>query len=265
MSSATRQPTRVTGPALIIGAAAVTGLVVLLRVALWSSRGQAADESAMQTVVAGREAELTLLSILGRVPLWSAVALAVVCLFLAARRRHWRAVAAAGIVIAGSNITTQVLKHDLLDRPDFGYGVHNSLPSGHVTVTASIVAALLIVVPPGARATVAGLGTFATGLTGLSTIVAGWHRPGDVVAALLVTLAWCAVGVLVHGGRIARPRAVFATAASGVVAALLGIVLIGVRPVAGVAGFVEASLVLGAVAAASALVIALMGWLGTDS
>ncbi|GAA3538427.1 hypothetical protein AFL01nite_30020 [Aeromicrobium flavum] len=265
MSSTTRVPARVSGPAFVVGAAAVTGLVVLVRFALWSAPGQAADERAMQTVVAGREAELTLLSILGRVPLWSAVALAVVCLLLAARRRHWRAVLAAGIVIAGSNITTQILKHGLLERPDFGHGVHNSLPSGHVTVTASVVAALLIVVPPAARATVAGLGTFATGLTGLSTIVAGWHRPGDVVAALLVTLAWCAAGVLVHGGRIARPRAVFTTAVSGVIAALLGIVLIGVRPVAGLEGFVEASLVLGAVAAASALAIALMGWLGTDN
>ncbi|MFS0885792.1 phosphatase PAP2 family protein [Aeromicrobium sp. 179-A 4D2 NHS] len=255
MSSTTRSPSSVVGPALVVAAGSVALFMALLQVALWSADGQRADERAMTTVTAGREAELTLLSILGRVPMWSLAVLAVVGLVLAVRRHDMRAAVGAGLVIAGANLTTQVTKHALLERSDFGLGVHNSLPSGHVTVVVSAVAALLIVVPPGARAFVAGLGTFATGLTGLSTIVAGWHRPGDVAAALIVTMAWCAVGVLVHGGRRGSARAVLPTALSGAVAALLGVVLIGVRPVAGMDGFVDASLVLGAVAAASALAI----------
>ncbi|WP_286930709.1 MULTISPECIES: phosphatase PAP2 family protein [Aeromicrobium] len=265
MSSTTRLPARVSGPALATGAAAVTALVLLVRVALSSARGQAADERAMLTVAAGREAELTLLSILGRVPIWSAATLAVVCLLLAARRHHWRAVFAAAVVIVGSNVTTQVLKHGLLDRPDLGHGVHNSLPSGHVTVVVSVVAALLIVVPAGARAPVAGLGTFASGLTGLSTIVAGWHRPADVVAALLVVLTWCAIAVTIHGGRRARTRAVLPTALAGAACSLLGIVLIGVRPVEGMDGFLDASLVLGAVALVSALVVSAIAWISPDA
>jgi len=249
------------GPALAVGAGAAVLFWVLLEVALWSAQGQRTDERAMQTVTAGREAELTLLSILGRVPMWSLAVLAVVGLVLAVRRHDLRAALGAGVVIAGANVTTQLTKHSLLERSDFGLGIHNSLPSGHVTVVASAVAALLIVVPPGARAFVAGLGTFATGLTGLSTIVAGWHRPGDVAAALLVTLAWCAVGVIIHGGRRGPGRAVLPTALSGAVAALLGIVLIGVRPVSGMDGFLDASLVLGAVAATSALAIWAMAWI----
>lgn len=265
VSSTTRLPARVSGPALVTGAAAVTAFVLLVRVALFSERGQAADEQAMLTVAAGREAELTLLSILGRVPIWSAATLAVVCLLLAARRHHWRAVFAAGVVIVGSNVTTQVVKHGLLERPDLGYGVHNSLPSGHVTVVVSVVAALLIVVPSGARAPVAGLGTFASGLTGLSTIVAGWHRPADVVAALLVVLTWCAIAVVIHGGRRARSRAVLPTALAGAVCSLLGIVLIGVRPVEGMDGFFDASLVLGAVALVSAVVVSAVAWISPDA
>lgn len=261
MSSTTRSASSVVGPALVVGLGAVTLFVGLLRYALWSSDGQSADERAMLTVTAGREAELTLLSILGRVPMWSLVVLAIVAVVLAVRRHDLRAAVGAGVVIAGANLTTQVTKHALLERSDFGFGVHNSLPSGHVTVVASAVAALLIVVPPGARAFVAGLGTFAIGLVGLSTIVAGWHRPGDVAAALLVTMAWCAVGVLIHGGRRASARAVLPTALSGAVAALLGVVLIGVRPVSGMDGFVDASLVLGAVALASALAVWAMAWI----
>lgn len=238
--------------------------VALLQVTLWSSTGQRADERAMNTVTAGREATLTLLSILGRVPMWSVVLLAVIALVLAVRGRRARAAGAAVVVISGANVTTQVLKHSVLDRPDFALGVHNSLPSGHVTVVVSAVAALLLVVPPGARAFVAGLGTFATGLTGLSTIVAGWHRPGDVVAALLVALTWCSIGVVVHGGRRSRSRAVLPTAVAGAVAALAGIVVIGVRPFQGIDGVIDAGLVLGIVALLSALTIWAMAWICPD-
>lgn len=264
MTSTTRRSAPAGTRAALVGGGSVLLLVALLKVALWSSTGQRADERAMNTVTAGREATLTLLSILGRVPMWSVVLLAVIALVLAVRGRRARAAGAAVIVIAGANVTTQVLKHGVLDRPDFALGVHNSLPSGHVTVVVSAVAALLLVVPPAARAFVAGLGTFATGLTGLSTIVAGWHRPGDVVAALLVALIWCSVGVLVHGGRRSRSRAVLATAVAGAVAALAGIVLIGVRPFQGMDGVFDAGLVLGILALLSALTIWAMAWICPD-
>jgi len=257
-------PGRVTAPAVVLGAVVLSALVALVRVALWTASGQAADQDAMVTVMAGREARLTVLSILGRVSIWSVAGIAVACLVLAVVRRHVRAAVGAVVVIAGANLTTQVLKHGVLERPDLGLGVHNSLPSGHVTVVASAVAALLIVVPAAARPAVAGLGTFATGLTGLSTIVAGWHRPADVVAALLVVLGWCAAGVVIAGGVRARAHAVLPIALSGAVAALLGIVLIGVRPVTGMDGFVRAATVLGAVALASAVAIWLMAWMCPD-
>lgn len=264
MTSTTRRPVPAATRAVLIGGGAVLALVALVRFALGTSAGQSADQRAMRTVTAGRETTLTLLSILGRVPMWAIVLLAVIAVVLAFRRHRARAAIAAVAVIAGANLTTQVLKHSLLERPDFDLGIHNSLPSGHVTVVVSAVAALLLVVPPGARAFVAGVGTFATGLTGLSTIVAGWHRPGDVVAALLVTLVWTAIGVGIHGGRRSRSRAVLPTAVSGALAALLGIVLIGVRPVQGMDGFFDAGLVLGAVAALSALSIWAMAWICPD-
>lgn len=264
VSSTTHHRAPAATRAVMVAAGSVLAFAALLQTALWSSFGQRADERAMRTVTAGRETTLTLLSILGRVPMWAVVVVAVVAVVLAIRGRRARAVIAAVVVLAGANLTTQVLKHSVLERPDFDLGVHNSLPSGHVTVVVSAVAALLLVVPPGARPFVAGLGTFATGMTGLSTIVAGWHRPADVVAALLVALGWCAVGVVIHGGRRSRSRAVLPTAISGAVAALLGIVLIGVRPLQGMDGFVDAGLVLGLVALLSALAIWTMAWICPD-
>jgi len=249
----------------MVGLAAALALVALVRVAVQSASGQRADERAMLTVTAGREATLTLLSILGRVPMWSVAVVAVAALVIAARQRRSRAALAAFVVIAGANVTTQLVKHALLERPDLGYGVHNSLPSGHVTVVVSAVAALLIVVPSATRPFLVGLGTFATGLTGLSTIVAGWHRPGDVLAAVLVVLCWTAVAVLVRGGRIARARAVLSTAISGAICAMLGTVLIGVRPVAGMDGFLDAGAVLGIVALLCALGVWAIAWICPDS
>lgn len=255
---ATRELRGVTVPALLVAVAAFAALLVVIEVALGTSWGQSADDRAMASAVAGREARLTLLSILGRVPVVAVAAVAVVGVLLALVRRHLRVALGAGVAIAGANLTTQVLKQVVLDRPDLGLGVHNSLPSGHVTVAASTTAALLMVVGTRIRVFLAGLGAFAVGLTGLSTIVAGWHRPGDVVAALLVSLGWGAVGVVVAGGRRAPSRGALLTALSGAVSALLAIVLIGVRPVSGLDGFFEASAVLGAVAVASAVTVWLM-------
>ena len=105
--------------------------------------------------------------------------------------------------------TTQILKDTILDRPDLGLGTLNSLPSGHTTVVASAVGAALLVAPGALRPLVALAGGFATTLTGASTIVAGWHRPADVMAALAVSLIWTAVvAAVIHGPRhpVARHR-----------------------------------------------------------
>ena len=66
-------------------------------------------------------------------------------------------------------------------------------PSGHTTAAASVSAALLLVVPPRARPWAAVLGAGYTTATGISTLIGQWHRPSDVVAAVLVVLAWTAI------------------------------------------------------------------------
>ena len=247
--------------AVFVGVTAVVSFVVLVNFALWTARGQQLDDRAMNVAYAGLDTKLTILSLLGWVSVLAIAVLSGFCVILAIIRRHARAAIGALIVIGGANVTTQVLKKEILERPDFGLGVHNSLPSGHVTVVAAATAALLLVIGPMLRATMAGIGTLATALTGLSTIVAGWHRPADVVAALLIVLGWCAVGAIVAGGNRVNQSEVLFTTFSGAVAALVGIVLIGVRPVNGLEGIFDAAIVLGAVAAATALAISIMAWI----
>lgn len=247
---------RDTAPAAVATAVVAAGLLALLvRVALQSSRGQGWDDSAMRTVVAGRDAQLALLSVLGYVSIGAILAVAAGCAFVALVRGQPRKGAAAAAVLVGANLTTQILKHSGLDRPDFGLGTLNSLPSGHTTVVASAVGAILLVAPGVLRPLVALAGGFATTLTGASTIVAGWHRPADVVAALAVALIWTAVvAAVIHGPR--HPLGGTVTGApAGCLGALAFLVAVGVRPVLGWDGFVEASLVLGAVTAVTALFV----------
>ncbi|MCL8249915.1 phosphatase PAP2 family protein [Aeromicrobium fastidiosum] len=234
----------------------VLTLVVLVRVALQSQRGQDWDDAAMHTVMGGRDTRLTVLSLLGYVGIGAIVAVVAACVVVSVLRGRIALAVGAVVVIAGSNVTTQLLKHSVLDRPDLGLGTLNSLPSGHTTVVASAVGASLLVAPRAWRSLVALGGGLATTLTGASTIVAGWHRPSDVVAALAVALVWTAGAALLLRGPASPIAGTTAGAVVGCVAAMMLLVAIGVRPVAGWDGFVEASLVLGLVTAATAVFVA---------
>ena len=123
------------------------------------------------------------------------VAVLVAAMVIAVLRRRWSLALQVAVLMVGANLTTQVLKKFVLDRPDLGveadYG--NTLPSGHTTAAASVSAALLLVVPPRVRPWAAVLGAGYTTATGISTLVGQWHRPSDVVAAVLVVLAWTAI------------------------------------------------------------------------
>jgi PAP2 superfamily protein len=211
----------------------------------------------MRTVVAGREAEVTVLSLLGRVSIGSVLAVSAVCVALAVARGRIRLATAALLVIAGANVSTQLLKV-VLERSVLDVIAPNSLPSGHTTVVASAVGALLLVSPRVLRLGVVVLGAFAVAVTGASTVVAGWHRPADIVAALAVCLVWTAVGSMVAGGSHRPVSGVGVGAMAGAAAALVLLVGIGVRPSYGWSGFAEAAVVLGLMAMATALVIALM-------
>jgi hypothetical protein len=115
---------------------------------------------------------------------------------IAVLRRRWRLAVHVAILVGGANITTQVLKHLVLERPPFIDAIDNSLPSGHTTVAASASVALVFVVPRALKPPVAIIGAGYTAATGVSTMIGGWHRPSDVVAAIAVVLLWAGVAVL---------------------------------------------------------------------
>jgi membrane-associated phospholipid phosphatase len=131
------------------------------------------------------------------------VMLAAVCAigFGFGRRRE---VLVAVVLVAGANITTQVLKgvleHARTKAFERGWELPwpSSFPSGHTTAAASIAVALLLVVPAGYRLLAAGVGAALTAAVASSVVILGWHYPSDVLGALLVVGTWglCAVAYL---------------------------------------------------------------------
>ncbi|BCJ61527.1 phosphatase PAP2 family protein [Micromonospora endophytica] len=120
--------------------------------------------------------------------------------FIALIRGRVALAVAATLLIAGANVTTQVLKHTLA-RPDFGVDPEraftgNSLPSGHTTVAASVAVALVLVLPPKVRPVAAVVGAGYAATAGVATLSASWHRPSDAVAAFLVVGVWAALAGL---------------------------------------------------------------------
>ncbi|WP_433528863.1 phosphatase PAP2 family protein [Micromonospora sp. CA-263727] len=120
--------------------------------------------------------------------------------FIALIRGRVALAVAATLLIAGANVTTQLLKYGLA-RPDYGIDperayVGNSLPSGHTTVAASVAVALVLVLPPKVRAFGAVVGAAYAATAGVATLSAGWHRPSDAVAAFLVVGVWAALAGL---------------------------------------------------------------------
>jgi membrane-associated phospholipid phosphatase len=235
---------------------------VLLAVLAWfvldTPLGQRLDDRAMNTVVAGRDTQLQVLSVLGYVSIGAIGLVALACVAVALARGRVPLAVGALVVIAGSNVTTQLLKHALLERADVVDGVlgPNSFPSGHTTVVAAGVGALCLVTPRWMRPLVVPLGAFAVSLTGASTVVAGWHRPSDVVGAVLVVAVWTAAVSWVLGGEHDAMPATWLLGVLGSVAAIVALVAVGVRPSYGWEGFTDAALVLGALGAAVGLGVA---------
>lgn len=187
-----RARARLAGAVVALAAALGTWLVWWAMVTTWP--GQRVEELVFVTAdlfqdVVNRPVEPVLL--LGSPP-WLVTGLLAVCGVGLARRR-WGATVLGATVVVGPNLTTQVVKDGVLHRTglvgDWNRDV-NTLPSGHVTVVAAAWAALLLVVPRRWRPATAVAGCAATTAMGLATIADRWHRPSDVVAAVLVVVLW---------------------------------------------------------------------------
>ncbi len=177
------------GAALI----ALAGLLLSYRFFVETSTGQFIDESALvEAALVRRRIGVQTAQVLDLLPVTSVVIAAVVVLFVTLARRRWKAAGIAIVAMAAANLTTQLIKAGLPDRPALGINTLalNSLPSGHSTLAASAAAAVFLVVSPRWRPTAAFMGGSYAIIAGISTLINQWHRPADVVAAFFVVAFW---------------------------------------------------------------------------
>lgn len=203
-------PTKGVASGLLLTLSSAIALVGVVAVFLAQPAGQRIDETALRGARIGQsrvlDSALSLLHLVSGVGLVLAtVGIAV----LACLRRRVDLAIGSTAVVGGSNITTQLLKHVVVERPNLGIETYtvNSLPSGHTTVAVSLAVALLLVAPPRLRGMSAVGGAVAATVMGVAALAAGWHRPSDVVAATFVVGVWagavCAVLALTQRARLA--------------------------------------------------------------
>jgi membrane-associated phospholipid phosphatase len=217
---------------LALAGAEVVGFVLVAHFFVRSEHGQLLDTVALAGNRIGRARIEHLVDVILNTISVLSVAVATAAVgFIALIRRRIAVGVGVILLIAGANATTQLLKH-ALGRPDLGVdaaraAAGNSLPSGHTTIAASVAVAVTLVLPARMRGAGAVVGALGAAVVGVATLSAGWHRPSDAVAALLVVGAWAGVaGVFIvvaqrrHGDVDYGPAnvpALLALAAAGLV------------------------------------------------
>lgn len=180
--------------ALLVAVLGAVGTALLAQAAVGTARGQRLD----QLVLAAGRGDASPMSrlvspVLGTVTVPVLVIALVVAAGMAVAQRRAALVVHLVVLVAGAAATTQVLKHVVITRTTLASDLDvtpNSFPSGHATIAAAVAVALTLAAPRHVRSGVALVAAAWTAIAGIGTIADGWHRPSDVLGALLVVGAW---------------------------------------------------------------------------
>ncbi len=177
--------------ALVVLCAA--GVLILYFVAVRTEHGQRIDNKALQGRTTVDPDALDVANhVLETISVASLVAGTGALVFIGLVRGRLLLAIAVGVSIFGANVTSEVLKRIVFERPDlidvgkFG----NTYPSGHATVAMSLAVGAVLVAPRRWRGTAAVAGVVYASAVSTAVLLAGWHRPSDAVAAAFVAVGW---------------------------------------------------------------------------
>jgi membrane-associated phospholipid phosphatase len=120
---------------------------------------------------------------------------------IALLRDRPRLAVAAGAILLGANVATQLLKHLVAQaRPVALLGGASPLPSaswpsGHSTAAMALALCCVLVAPTRLRPAIAALGASFAIAVGYSVLAAGMHYPSDVFGGFLVAATWTLMAV----------------------------------------------------------------------
>jgi membrane-associated phospholipid phosphatase len=177
----------------------------------------------------------------GLVDPWPFLALGCTLIAAAAARGRVRLALAVAALLAGANLTTQVLKPALAGlnaahAPASSPVALASWPSGHTTAAMSLVLCLVLVVPVRRRPLVGAAGGLLVVGVVFSMLIQNGHYPSDVIGGFLVAAGW-GLGVLaalsrspVQETHARGVRLVWPVAAAGATLATLATLVVLTRP-----------------------------------
>jgi membrane-associated phospholipid phosphatase len=181
--------------ALAVVAATMVAVVYIL--AERTTWGQRLDSTALQGRRAiGPRAVHAAARLLTTIDIASLALIGGAIVIVAVVRGYPRLAVAAGLIIAGSVLTAEVLKRAVLTRPELGISdalrTKATYPSGHTTVAMSLGIAAMLVAPRRWRVTVGLLGATYASAIGIAVVATANHRPSDPIGAAFVVTAWTA-------------------------------------------------------------------------
>lgn len=175
----------------------LSALALVASLAFGSDSLQRLDARALRRLAMYRDGELgdvaTAIAHLGD-PLPQVLLLAVAVLLALRLYGRERALAVV-VLVAGANLTTQLLKLALAQprlQPILGYYQvgESAFPSGHTTAAAAMTYAYVLAVPRRLRLLSGVVGGVLTIAVGASVVVLHRHYPSDALGGLLVASAW---------------------------------------------------------------------------
>lgn len=228
--------------ALLGSLACLIGLVVTGLLAYVSSGAHVRDADALEGFVDLNGPRLT--PVLDRVVHLAdpqpygvfGVALVLVALL----RRRYRVAAVLPVLLLGSAVTTQLLKHALAQPRVAGWlGPEQigaaSWPSGHATAAMTLALCAVLVAAPRWRPPVAVAGGLFALAVSYAVLILHWHFPSDVIGGYLCAGVWVGLGVaflqreptsraeLRPGGPVALNGVALGLGGAAVIAVLAGV------------------------------------------
>lgn len=179
---------------LVLAGACAIAFCVLYLIFVRTGHGQRIDEAALQGRGVANQGQPAADRLLKTISIASLVIATAVLAGQALIRRRADLSLVAAAVIAGSVISAELLKGVILTRPILYAGPlpHASFPSGHTAIAFSVGVAAILVVPARLRNWAAFAAVLYGSAIGIAAVAAGWHRPSDVAASLLLVTAWAA-------------------------------------------------------------------------
>lgn len=198
--------------ACLAGAFAVLLYLVFVRTPI----GQRWDDRAyLGSLVAGLESRQRITSILHEIRISTLVLMVALLLVIGLLRRRFATAVITAVAFGGAVATAEVLKR-VLHRPDLAPDMNtlinesniDTFPSGHATIATAFALGLLIVSSLRARLWIAAFGMLWAAGISTAALIAGWHRPSDLIGGVALATAWLAAATALATGRFGRVRPV---------------------------------------------------------